>query len=112
MKYGFVKVAAAVPAVKVADCLFNAEQTEKLIFRADEQGVEVIVFPELNLTGYSCGDLFGQNLLLEEAEMALVQLLNNTRGIEIISIIGMPLVVEGTLLNCAVVIQKGKILLR
>ena len=52
MKYGFVKVAAAVPAVKVADCLFNAEQTEKLIFRADEQGVEVIVFPELNLTGY------------------------------------------------------------
>lgn len=110
MKYGFVKVAAAVPAVKVADCLFNAEQTEKLIFRADEQGVEVIVFPELNLTGYSCGDLFGQNLLLEEAEMALVQLLNNTRGIEIISIIGMPLVVEGTLLNCAVVIQKGKIL--
>lgn len=110
MKYGFVKVAAAVPVLKVADCLFNAEQTEKLIFQADGQGVEVIVFPELNLTGYSCGDLFGQNLLLEEAEMALVQLLNNTRGIEIISIIGMPLAVEGTLLNCAVVIQKGKIL--
>ncbi len=110
MRYGFVKVAAAIPAVKVADCQFNSLEAEKLIFKADEMGVDVIIFPELNITGYSCGDLFGQGLLLEEAEMALVQLLNNTRMLEVVSIVGLPLVVGGTLLNCAAVLQKGKIL--
>ena len=110
MKYGFVKVAAAVPLVKVADCQYNAEQAESLIARAEGSGVQVIVFPELNLTGYSCGDLFGQALLLEQAEMALMRVLNNTRQLDIISIMGMPVRVESVLMNCAVVIQKGKIL--
>mgnify|MGYP000391118483 CR=1 FL=1 len=79
MKYGFVKVAAAIPLVKVADCQFNAQQTSKLIVEADSKGVQVIIFPELNLTGYSCGDLFGQTLLLEQAEIALMQVMNETR---------------------------------
>lgn len=110
MKYGFVKVAAAIPLVKVADCPYNAEQAESLIAKAEGNGVQILVFPELNLTGYSCGDLFGQALLLEQAEMALMRVLNNTRQLDIISILGMPLRVDSMLLNCAVVIQKGKIL--
>ena len=110
MRFGFVKVAAAVPAVKVADCKFNAQQTEKQIVIADGKGIQIIVFPELNLTGYSCGDLFAQSLLLEQAELALMQIVNNTRQLDIISIVGMPVVVNSTLMNCAVVFQKGKIL--
>lgn len=110
MKYGYVKVAAAIPAVKVADCVFNAGQTEKQILEAEEKGVQIIVFPELNLTAYSCGDLFGQRLLLEQAEMALMQVMNNTRQLDIISIVGMPVLLNSSLLNCAVVFQKGKIL--
>lgn len=110
MKYGYVKVAAAIPAVKVADCVFNAGQTEKQILEAEEKGVQILVFPELNLTAYSCGDLFGQRLLLEQAEMALMQVMNNTRQLDIISIVGMPVLLNSSLLNCAVVFQKGKIL--
>lgn len=110
MKYGFVKVAAAIPQVKIADCQYNAEQAESLIAKAEGSGVQVIVFPELNLTGYSCGDLFGQTLLLEQAELGLMRVMNNTRQLDIISIVGMPVRVESVLMNCAVVIQKGKIL--
>ena len=110
MKYGFVKVAAAIPLVKVADCQFNAQQAGRLISEADSKGVQVIIFPELNLTGYSCGDLFGQSLLLEQAEMALMQVMNETRQLDIISIVGMPVTVNSTLMNCAVVLQRGKIL--
>ena len=110
MRFGFVKVAAAIPAVKVADCKFNAQQTEKQIVIADGKGVQIIAFPELNLTGYSCGDLFAQSLLLEQAEFALMQIVNNTRQLDIISIVGMPVMVNSTLMNCAVIFQKGKIL--
>ena len=110
MKYGFVKVAAAIPSVKVADCKFNAQQIDTQIAIADGKGVQIIVFPELCITGYSCADLFGQTLLLEEAEIALMQIMNNTRQMDIISIVGMPVVVNSTLMNCAVALQKGKIL--
>ena len=110
MKYGFVKVAAAIPAVKVADCKFNAQQIDTQIAIADGKGVQIIVFPELCITGYSCADLFGQTLLLEEAEIALMQIMNNTRQMDIISIVGMPLIVNNTLMNCAIALQKGKIL--
>ena len=110
MNYGFVKVAAAVPHVKVADCKFNVEKIESLIAVAEGKGVQIIVFPEMGITGYTCGDLFGQQLLLEEAEMGLIQILNNTRQLDIISIVGMPVVVNSTVINAAVVIQKGKVL--
>ena len=110
MNYGFVKVAAAVPRVKIADCNFNAKQLESLIAVADGKGVQIINFPEMCITAYTCGDLFGQQLLLEEAEMALMQILNNTRQLDIISILGMPVIVNSTVINAAVVIQKGKVL--
>lgn len=110
MNYGFVKVASAIPSVKVADCKYNILQIESLIAQAEGKGVEVICFPELSLTAYTCGDLFAQQLLLDEAEMALISLLDFTRSLNIISIVGVPLPYRGMLLNCAAVIQKGKIL--
>lgn len=110
MNYGYVKVAAAVPRVKVADCRFNAEQIEKEIIIADGKGVQIIAFPELCITGYTCSDLFAQQLLLEEAEIGLIRILNDTRQMDIISILGMPVACNGLLLNVAVVIQKGKVL--
>ncbi len=110
MNYGFVKVAAAVPRVKVADCRFNSAEIEKGIIIAEGKGVRIIVFPELGVTGYTCGDLFAQQLLLEEAEMGLMRMLNNTRQLDIISIVGMPVPLNGLLLNAAVVFQKGKVL--
>ena len=110
MNYGFVKVASAIPRVRVADCAFNASQIEKEIIIADGKGVEIIVFSELCLTGYTCGDLFAHSLLLESAELGLMQILNNTRQLDIISILGVPVPLNGMLLNAAVVIQKGKVL--
>lgn len=110
MNHGFVKVAAAVPLVKVADCTYNIQEIEKLITDASEKGVEIITFPELSVTGYTCADLFAQELLQQEAEIALAKLVNNTRQYEIIGIVGMPVVFDSTLFNAAVVFQKGKIL--
>ena len=110
MKHGFVKVAAAIPQVKVADCKFNAQQIDTQIAIAEGKGIQIIVFPELSITGYTCADLFGQTLLLEEAEIALMQIMNNTRQMDIISIVGMPIASNSLLMNGAVVIQRGKIL--
>jgi NAD+ synthase (glutamine-hydrolysing) len=110
MNNGFVKVASAIPSVKVADCQYNVEQIESLIVQAEGHGVEIICLPELSLTAYTCQDLFQQQLLLEEAEMALIHLMNFTRSLDIISIVGLPVPYKGSLLNCAAVIQKGKIL--
>ena len=110
MNYGFVKVAAAVPEVQVANPKYNAEQIESLIIQAAGQDVEIIVFPELCLTGYSCADLFAQQLLLDEAELALINLINFSRSLDIISIVGLPVAWKGALLNCAAVVQKGRLL--
>lgn len=110
MNYGFIKVASAVPPVKVADCKYNVEQIEQQIILAEGQGVEIIVFPELSLTGYTCQDLFRQNLLLETTESAMLMLLDFTRQLNIISIVGLPIAVGDLLLNCAAIIQKGQIL--
>lgn len=110
MNYGFIKVASAVPSVKVADCKYNVEQIEQQIILAEGQGVEIIVFPELSLTGYTCQDLFRQNLLLETTESAMLMLLDFSRQLNIISIVGLPIAVGDLLLNCAAIIQKGQIL--
>ena len=110
MKYGLIKVAAAVPAVKVADIDYNVKEIERLIALAEGQGVEVICFPELCMTGYSCQDLFKEQLLLTKAEEGLIDLMDFTRKLDVISVIGMPVQVDGLLLNCAVVLQGGTIL--
>lgn len=110
MQDGFIKVAAAIPSVRVADCAYNVQQIESVIARVEGMGVEIVVFPELSITGYSCQDLFRQNLLLEKAEEAVLMLLDFTRQLDVISIVGVPVVVGDMLLNCAAVIQKGDLL--
>ena len=110
MKHGLITVAAAVPAVKVADVEYNVLEIEKLIANAEGQGVEILCFPELAITGYSCQDLFKEQLLLSKAEEGLMMLLDFTRKLNIICVIGMPVQAGGLLLNCAAVIQSGSLL--
>jgi NAD+ synthase (glutamine-hydrolysing) len=110
MNYELIKVAAAVPQVKVADCEYNTMQIESLIAQAEGKDVEVVAFPELSVTGYTCQDLFRQQLLLDAAEAGVMRLLDFTRKLDIISIVGAPIVTGDLLLNCAVVIQSGDIL--
>ncbi len=109
MNYGFVKVAAAVPLVQVADCFYNIEKIEGLMRQASEKGVQIIAFPELSVTGYTCLELFAQQTLLNGAEEALLQLVSNTADLDILTIVGVPLRTENRLINAAVVFQKGAI---
>ena len=110
MKYGLIKVAAAIPGVRVADVEYNVQQIENIIAQAEGRGVEVLVLPELCLTGYTCQDLFRQQLLLDKAEEGLLVLLDFTRKLDIITVIGMPVRIGALLYNCAVVIQRGAVL--
>ena len=110
MKYGFIKVAAAVPAVRVADVEYNVQEIEKIISLADGEHVEIVCFPELCITGYTCQDLFKEQLLLTNSEDGLLMLLDFTRKLDIICIVGLPVQAGGLLLNCAAVIQRGAIL--
>ena len=106
-RYGFIKVAAATPLVKVADCHANAKAIDEMTAEAMERGVSVVVFPELSLAGYTCGDLFLQSRIIEAGDEALEQLLATPRPI--VSIVGMPIYYKNNLYNCAVVIANGKI---
>lgn len=110
MNNGFIKVAAATPTVKVADCKYNVTQISSLIVLAEGKGVDIIAFPELSVTGATCGDLFRHSLLLDVAERSIMSLLELTRHLNIITIVGVPLPYRGMLLNCALVIQQGKII--
>lgn len=107
---GFVRVGAVVPKLKVADTEFNCNEIIKQIEVASNNKIQIAVFPELCVTGYTCQDLFEQDTLLEEAEKALNRILDYTNNLDIICIIGMPIKAENQLFNTAVVIQKGKIL--
>lgn len=110
MKYGFVKVAAAVPSLRVADAAYNAGQIISLMNQADKQQVEIVCFPELSVTGYTCGDLFFQQALLQAAEEALSKILYASEDLALTAIVGMPLCWCGRLYNVAVALHKGKIL--
>ena len=107
--YGFFRVAAAVPVVKVADTDVNAERICSMISEASSREVSLVVFPELCVTGYTCGDLFGQQLLLENAEKAVRRIMEHTRGKAITAVIGAPVRFSGRLYNCAVVLRNGNI---
>ena len=108
MKDGFIKIACATPDIKVADCQYNADRIIELITEAHSKGVKIICFPELSVTGYTCGDLFLQDALLSSAKSELVRIVKETEKLDIVSIIGMPLTVCGKLYNCAVIVNKGK----
>ena len=110
MKHGFIKVAAATPKITVADTSANLSEILKLHKEADTKGVKLLVFPELCLTGATCGDLFLSDTLLRSAEKALSRFLAETKSSDTISIIGFPLIVNDKIYNSAVICQKGQIL--
>nr|WP_314772591.1 NAD(+) synthase [uncultured Porphyromonas sp.] len=110
MKHGFIKVAAAVPFVRVADCQYNIEHIEAQVRQADAQGVEIMTFPELCITGYTCGDLFLKPFLIRQAQESLLELAHRTADTEVLFIVGMPILIESQLFNAAVSLQGGRIL--
>lgn len=110
MNYGFVKVAAAIPNVQVANCQYNVQQIKSLLVEAEDKQVHIVVFPELCITGYSCGDLFKQETLLLQARKSLKEITEFTSQMEIVAIIGLPLKVNTMLMNVAAVIYKGRIM--
>ncbi len=110
MKHGFIKVAAATPVIRVADCNHNAEQIIKLIDLAQQKGIKLIVFPELSVTGYTCGDLFLQDTLLRGAEENVKRIADYTKGLDLVVVVGFPYSVKGKLYNTAAIIQDGKVL--
>ena len=111
MRDGFVKVAAGTPKIRVADCHHNAEQIIALMKEAAAQGVKVLALPELCVTGYTCGDLFLQPTLLDGAERALGRILEETKGLDMLTALGLPVwnPWDNKLYNCAAIIQKGQI---
>ncbi|MBE7048625.1 MAG: NAD(+) synthase [Ruminococcaceae bacterium] len=108
-QYGFIKIATAVPQVQVANTEFNAKECLALVKEAESQGADIILFPELSLTAYSCADLFLQKTLLEGSEQALSTLLTETKNFNLVIIIGLPVSTDLHLFNAAAVLQKGKI---
>jgi len=110
MKDGFLKIACATPDLRVGDCDYNTGRILELISQAHAQGVKIICFPELSITGYTCGDLFLQKTLLQSAEENLSRIVEKTGDLEIISIVGLPVSVKSRLYNCAAVIYQGHIL--
>ena len=110
MQDGFIKVAAGTPKIKVADCAYNAQQIIALMKEAAAQGVKVLCLPELCITGYTCGDLFLQDTLLRGAEEALGRILEETKALDMVTAVGLPLRFQNKLYNCAAIIHTGKIL--
>ena len=110
MKHGFVKVAAASPVIKVADTAYNAEKVIACIREADKQGVKVLVFPELTLTGCTCRDLFQHRVLLEGAEKALVQVIEASEGVDMLVLVGLPLACSSRLYSVAAAVWNGELL--
>ena len=110
MKYGFVKVAAATPHIRVADTQFNTQQIVEQISLAGKEGAELVVFPELCVCGYTCGDLFGQDVLLNGCVAALKTIAQSTKDSNILVFVGVPYKTDGVLYNCAAVVNGGKVL--
>jgi NAD+ synthase (glutamine-hydrolysing) len=111
IQHGFLRVGSAVPKVRVADCDFNAGRVIGLLQRAQEQNIAVLVFPELCLTAYTCSDLFHQPPLLQAARDALTRVIESTAtSFAGVAIVGVPLVVDERLFNCAAVIHRGELL--
>lgn len=109
MEFGFIRVAAATPRVKVADVDANVEEICRIAEIAENEQVSILAFPELSVTGYSCGDLFAQELLVNKAEEGVKRLKTFSRGKSLTLVVGVPVRVRGSLYNCAAVIQNGSL---
>ena len=110
MKYGFVKTAAVSPKIRVADTEYNAQETIRLMREAWEKGARIIVFPELGITGYTCSDLFRQDILLEGAQKALQEIVAASKGMDGLFFAGLPLEINGKLYNVAAAYSDGYLL--
>ena len=108
-EFGFIKICAAVPKVKIADIHFNVGEISRLMLKAAEEQVKVLVFPELSLTGYTCGDLFMQDLLLAKAEDGVIRLCQEISSTDILTAVGAPVRFRGRLFNCAIIICDGEV---
>lgn len=110
MKDGFIKVAAATPKIKVADPAYNTEEILKIIDETEKKGASILVFSELTISGYTCGDLFLQQPLLTECKNQLLRIVKATENKSMLVVVGCPIVIKQKLYNCAVVISDGSIL--
>lgn len=110
MKYGFVKVAAVTPKIKVADTKYNGQLIRTLMKETEKAGAKIVVFPELSITGASCGDLFYQDKLLKAAEEELMQIVSASEFYDAVYFVGLPYEVSGKLYNVAAVVSKGEVL--
>ena len=108
-RFGYVRVCAATPRVVLADCDANARHIIALLKRADDEGADVVVFPELSVTGYTCGDLFLQPKLLHDAERALAEIAEAATGLHAAAIVGVPVAAGGRIFNCAAVVADGEV---
>ena len=109
-QHGFARVAVAVPFVRVADPVYNASRTLELAKRADEHGAALVLFPELGISAYSCEDLFQQDALLDAVELAVRDLMEESKNINAVLLVGAPIRREGRLYNCALAIHRGRLL--
>ena len=110
MQHGFVKVAAGTPQILVGDCVYNAAHIYDMMRHADSIGVRVLLLPELCVTGYTCSDLFLHDALLESALHALCDIMARSRGLDMLTVIGVPITYKGKLYNCAAVVHNGSLL--
>lgn len=110
MKYGFIRVACCAPNLKISDCDYNLAEIKNKIAIAEEKGVKVLVFPELSITGSTCGDLFYQETLIKGSENALKKLCDFTRNVNMLIFVGVPVYFNQKLFNCCAVIFKGELL--
>ena len=110
MRHGFLKAAAASPAVRVADCAYNTDQIIAQMKTADEAGVRLLVFPELCITGYTCADLFYQPTLLDGALKGMQKIADASAAMDMLCVVGLPLVLDGSIYNCAAFVKSGEIL--
>lgn len=107
--FGFIRVAAATPLVRVADCDYNSRQIIDLMAKAADRGVSVVVFPELSITSASCGDMYHQSLLLKESEKALKRIVVATHDYNMAVIVGLPMAIGERVYNCAAVVASGEV---
>lgn len=110
MNYGFVKVASATPKIVVGDCGHNALEICKIMDEVNKKGVQIVVFPELCITGSTCGDLFWQKNLINKAKEKLIAITSYSEGMELVSVVGLPMEKNGKLYNVAAIVYNGEIL--
>ena len=110
MKDGFIRVAAATPDIKVADPVYNEAQVWNMIEEGEKNGAKLMVFPELCLTGYTCGDLFHQDILVDTAADMLKKLIRRSEGHDVLFFVGLPWMKDGKLYNVAAAVHDGELL--